>query len=228
MASAGDLVNYRGVLTVEAVLQDDQQAIGPAGEVLVETGSMGITPGRLERPRRCTQDYPAARPYAALLTDPSLFAGRPCRLSGTGDAVPAAGEPGHGRPGARAPRRPDPRVATPGLTCRARSLRDARRQRPGPGEGAPRTAGRTFATVNCRWPACCRPGGADEPDQQFIRAHQTDHRPGRDHRPGGTVRLALCHVRREGSGDSQPEQPAGEGGYPHLCRAAYSTTIELG
>jgi hypothetical protein len=105
MASAGELVNYGGVIAGKAILQDDQQAIGPTGEVLVEAGVQGITPGRLERSRRCTQDYPAARLYAALLTDPSLFAGRLRRLSGTGDAVPTVGEPDHAQPGgARAPR----------------------------------------------------------------------------------------------------------------------------
>jgi hypothetical protein len=97
MASVGELVNYGGVIAGKALLQDDRQAIGPASEVLAVAGSMGITPGRLERSRRCTQDYPAARPYAALLTDPSLFAGQLRRLSGAGDAVPAAGEPGQAR-----------------------------------------------------------------------------------------------------------------------------------
>jgi hypothetical protein len=60
-----------------------------------------------------------------------------------------------------------------------------------------------MAEVFCRGPGCRRAAGADEPDQKFVRAHQADRRPGRDHRPTGpwdqpwamfAVRAALTSV----------------------------------
>ena len=44
-----------------------------------------------------------------------------------------------------------------------------------------------MAEVLCGRPAFYRPGSADEPDQKFIRSHETDRRPGRDHRADRTV-----------------------------------------
>src|SRR5580693_2315132 len=52
--------------------------------------------------------------------------------------------------------------------------------------------GRGVAEVPGRRPGFCRPRRADEPDQQLIRADETDRRPGRDHRPDGSVGPALA------------------------------------
>jgi hypothetical protein len=61
MAGVGERVNHRSVITGKTVLQDDQQAIEPAGEVLAEagvhghpSGQAGTGPGaalRVTRPR---------------------------------------------------------------------------------------------------------------------------------------------------------------------------------
>ena len=51
----------------------------------------------------------------------------------------------------------------------------------------PGAASRTLAAMLRRWLVFQRPAGADEPDQEFIRAYEADCWPGRDHRSGGTV-----------------------------------------
>jgi hypothetical protein len=92
MAGAGELVNSSGVITVTAVLHDDQQAMASAGEVLVD--GVHRHNSRQGGPAPALHSgLPSHAACAALLTDPSLFAGRLRRLSGTGNAVPTAGEP---------------------------------------------------------------------------------------------------------------------------------------
>ena len=89
------------------------------------------------------------------------------------------------------------------------------------------TAGHGTAEVPARRPVFRRPGLADEPDQELIRAHETDRRPGRDHCPDQAVGPALGHVRREGRRDPRSEQPAARDGTRNRCRAADRTSIEL-
>ena len=72
-------------------------------------------------------------------------------------------------------------------------------------------AGHGVAQLPRRPPAACRPGLSDEPDQELIRAHDTDCQPGRHYHPGQTVGPALGHVRREGRCGPQAEQPPGQG-----------------
>ena len=124
----------------------------------------------------------------------------------------------------RADRRPPRRV----WACRARSLRSARRRWLEPERMHCGTAGRIFAVVHCRRPACCRPGGADEPDQKLVRADEVitageaattaPTRPWDQPWAMSAVRVAAM--------PSASSQRAREGTGTR-CRAAYSTTIEL-
>jgi len=105
-----------------------------------------------------------------------------------------------------------------------------RRSPPAAEAGTGRRAARQAALAQrgvADGPRSAAPQVPDEPDQELVRAHQADRRPGRDHRPDQTVGPALGHVRREGRGDAQREQPPGQGGAGTRCRAACSTTIEL-
>ena len=98
------------------------------------------------------------------------------------------------------------------------------------------SAGGSVAEALARWPVFYCPGRADEPDQEFVAAHQANCRPGRDHRPDGTVGPALGHVRRESRRDPQAEQPAGQAGYPdpvpcrvqHHHRTGVNETVDGG
>ncbi len=118
-----------------------------------------------------------------------------------------------GWPGWSAARRPEPQTAVPALVCRARPGGELGASGCGCGRTHRSAAGRGVAGRPGRRSVFYRPGRADEPDQELIRAHETDRRPGRDHRPDRTVGPALGRVRCEGRRDPQAEQLAGQGGY---------------
>jgi hypothetical protein len=84
-----------------------------------------------------------------------------------------------------------------------------------------------MAEVLCGRPAFYRPGSADEPDQKFIRAHETDRRPGRDHRADRTVCPALAMFAVSVAAMPTPSSQRAREGAATRCRAAYKTTIEL-
>src|SRR5579875_1424423 len=73
-----------------------------------------------------------------------------------------------------------------------------------------------------RFASCC---GTDDPDQEFMAAHQAGGRPGRDHCADRPMGPALGHVGRERGDDAEREQPAGREGTGSRCRVAYMMTM---
>jgi hypothetical protein len=89
------------------------------------------------------------------------------------------------------------------------------------------TIGRTFAAVHRRRPACCRLGGADEPDQRSYEPTRLTAGQAATTAPTRPCDQPWAMFAVRVAAIPSPSSQRAREGTGTRCRAAYSTTIEL-